>query len=118
MKPRELSLTHQEGSQEKLPALISPWTNAMAVASRSARTVAFRCVAVTASSNRRERGGILPLDASDNRNPDHPCHTQAWLEMARALGRMTADREWERLHPKETGNGEGENSGNLCAVLK
>jgi hypothetical protein len=46
-----------------------------------------------------ERVGIVrSLDPTDPRNLDHPSHREQWLELARALGRLEAREEYERLH--------------------
>jgi hypothetical protein len=37
------------------------------------------------------------LDPSDPRSLDHPCHKEQWLELARALGRLDARRDFEAL---------------------
>jgi len=59
---------------------------------------------------RKTSGRIRPLPADDPRNPDHPIHDEQILELARALGRAMADRDFDRQRdqaaarhlPKET----------------
>jgi hypothetical protein len=46
----------------------------------------------------RRVGIIRLLAADDPRNIDHPSHKEQWLELARALGRLEAQEEYERLH--------------------
>jgi hypothetical protein len=41
-------------------------------------------------------GRIRPLPPDDLRNPDHSCHDEQWLDLARALGRAMADRDFDR----------------------
>jgi hypothetical protein len=43
---------------------------------------------------------IRPLDPSDLRSLDHPSHKEQWLELARALGRVDARKDFETLHGK------------------
>lgn len=47
---------------------------------------------------RRQQGAIQPLDPSDPRHIDHPSHEAQWRELARALGRAMADRDFDRLY--------------------
>jgi hypothetical protein len=49
---------------------------------------------------RFDRGIVRPLDPNDPRNLDDPSHKEQWLEFARAIGRMEAREEFERLHGK------------------
>jgi hypothetical protein len=44
--------------------------------------------------NDNKKGTIRPLDHSDPRSPDHPCHKKQWLELARVLGRLEAREEY------------------------
>jgi hypothetical protein len=39
-------------------------------------------------------------DLSDPRNLSHPSHKEQWLELARALGRLDARRDFETLYGK------------------
>jgi hypothetical protein len=49
----------------------------------------------------RKPGGIIrTLDPSDTRSLDHPSHKEQWLELARALGRLDARRDFEAIHGK------------------
>jgi hypothetical protein len=64
---------------------------------------------------RKPRGIIRTLDPSDPRNPNHSCHDEQWLELARVLGRTMADRDWERLHGER---GHDEKGGSLRTVLQ
>lgn len=50
-------------------------------------------------------GTVKPLPADDLRNPEHPSHDEAWLEVARALGRALADRDFERQQQGEKNEG-------------
>ena len=43
----------------------------------------------------------------DPRNIGHPCHDEQWLELARALGRMEAEEEYELLHCDNKGLSDG-----------
>jgi hypothetical protein len=71
------------------------------------------------NSTRFGKGTIRPLDPDDPRNPDHPCHREQWLELARALGRLAADMEWDRLHSDQgLKNDQTENSSGVRKVLK
>jgi hypothetical protein len=45
-----------------------------------------------------KQGIVRQLDPADPRNPDHPSHDDQWLELARALGRAMADRDFDRLY--------------------
>jgi hypothetical protein len=47
---------------------------------------------------RKPPGVVRDLDPDDPRNPNHPSHDEKWLELARALGRALADRDFDRLH--------------------
>src|SRR5262249_17794425 len=40
------------------------------------------------------------LDPSDPRSPDHPCHREQWLELARSVGRALADQDWAAMDMK------------------
>jgi hypothetical protein len=51
--------------------------------------------------SRRAAGIIRPLAADDPRNIDHPSHKEHFLELARTLGRLEAQEEFERLHGNE-----------------
>src|SRR5215471_7472337 len=46
----------------------------------------------------RPKAVIRPLDPADPASWDHPSHDEQWLELARAMGRTAARREWKRLH--------------------
>src|SRR5262249_22008054 len=39
-------------------------------------------------------GVIRPLDPSDPRSWDHPCHQEQWLKLAEELGRALARRHY------------------------
>lgn len=41
-----------------------------------------------------------PLDPSDPRSLDHPSHKEKWLELARALGRLDARKDFEAIYGK------------------
>jgi len=56
----------------------------------------------------RNKGTVRPLDPTDPRSLNHPSHKEQWLELARAMGRMEAREEFERLH----GNRESHVDGN------
>ena len=47
-------------------------------------------------------GTIRRLDPADPRNPDHPSHEEQWLEVARAIGRAMADRDFDEAQRKRT----------------
>jgi len=51
---------------------------------------------------------LRKLNPIDPRNIGHPLHDEKWLELARALGRMDAREDFERLHPKGTPDGNPE----------
>lgn len=40
---------------------------------------------------------VRPLDPSDPRSLEHPCHREQWLAFAEALGSSLACQEWERM---------------------
>jgi hypothetical protein len=44
----------------------------------------------------KQRRKLLIPD--DPRHVDHPCHQDQWLQLARALGRTLADRDFNREH--------------------
>jgi hypothetical protein len=46
-------------------------------------------------------GIVRPLDPSDPKNLNHPCHDQQWLELARAIGRSLARKQYEEDHLKD-----------------
>jgi hypothetical protein len=48
----------------------------------------------------RQKGVIRPLDPNDPRSLSHPSHKEQWLELARALGRMDARKDFEAIHGK------------------
>jgi hypothetical protein len=48
----------------------------------------------------RNKGTVRPLDPTDPRNLNHPSHKEQWLELARAMGRLEAREEFERLRGK------------------
>ena len=48
----------------------------------------------------REKGAIRSLDPADPRNLDHPSHKEQWLELAKALGRLDARKDFEIIHGK------------------
>jgi hypothetical protein len=52
----------------------------------------------------RQGGRVRPLDPSDPRSLDHPCHEQQWLDLAGAIGRELARLEWERRHGTAKGD--------------
>jgi hypothetical protein len=56
---------------------------------------------------RSSKGIIRQLDPSDPRSLDHPSHREQWLELARAIGRLEAREEFERLYGKK---GQSENA--------
>lgn len=51
--------------------------------------------------SRKPAAIMRPLDSSDPRSLDHPCHEEQWLELARSIGRSLARQEWDRLQGKE-----------------
>jgi hypothetical protein len=53
---------------------------------------------------KRRLGEIRSLSPDDPRNPDHPSHKEAWLEVARQLGRAMADRDFDRAKGKPNEN--------------
>lgn len=50
------------------------------------------------------KGIVRALDSSDSRNLNHLSYQEAWLNLARYIGRILADREWERVYGKIDGN--------------
>ncbi len=46
------------------------------------------------------KGIVRELDPNDPRNLDHPSHEEQWLELARALGRLDARKDFEAIHGK------------------
>jgi hypothetical protein len=68
---------------------------------------------------RKPRGIIRTLDPSDPRNPNHPSHDEQWLELAGALGRAMADRDFDRLYGKQGAKENGKiKSSHLRKILK
>jgi hypothetical protein len=61
------------------------------------------------------KGVVRPLDPADPRSPDHPNHDEAWLELARALGRAMADRDFDRAQAERKAN---EDRSHLRKILK
>jgi hypothetical protein len=59
------------------------------------------------------KGTLIEPDPSDPRNLSHPIHDDAWMELARVIGRAMGRERYERDHgkPKEA-------SHNLRPVLK
>jgi hypothetical protein len=49
-------------------------------------------------NDNKKLGTVRPLDPSDERSLDHPCHKKQWLELARVLGRLEAREEYAMLH--------------------
>ena len=47
------------------------------------------------------------LDPTDPRHIDHPSHKEQWLELARALGRLEADRDFRRIQEWQRQNEDG-----------
>ncbi len=45
----------------------------------------------------KKRATIRPLDPDDPRSLDHPSHDEQWRELAKALGRAMADRDFDRM---------------------
>jgi hypothetical protein len=43
-------------------------------------------------------GTVRPIDPSDPRSINHPCHKEQWLELARAIGRLEAREEYAMIH--------------------
>jgi hypothetical protein len=43
-----------------------------------------------------------PLPADDPRSLDHPSHKKQWMELARALGRLDAQRDFEAIRKGNT----------------
>jgi hypothetical protein len=53
-------------------------------------------------SKRREMVAVMsPLDPSDPRSWDHPCHEEQWLALARAVGRTMASKEFDSQEKKD-----------------
>jgi hypothetical protein len=52
----------------------------------------------------RKQGIVRPLDPSDERSVDHPCHREQWLELARAIGRLEAREEFNLLRQQKAGS--------------
>jgi hypothetical protein len=50
------------------------------------------------NDNNKKLGTVRPLDPSDERSIDHPCHKKQWLEFARVLGRLEAREEYAVIH--------------------
>ena len=48
----------------------------------------------------KQIGPARDLDPTDPRSLDHPSHKEQWLELARALGRLDARRDYEAFHRK------------------
>jgi hypothetical protein len=46
----------------------------------------------------REPNPTWPIDP---RNPNHPNHDEGWLEVAKALGRAMADRDYNRMQTEK-----------------
>jgi hypothetical protein len=43
---------------------------------------------------------IRDVNPISPRNIHHPCHDEQWLELARALGRLDARKDFETIHGK------------------
>ena len=67
---------------------------------------------------RKSPGLIRALDPSEPHSPDHLSHRQAWLAVARELGRAMAAQEFDRLHQKENAYGDVEDGSGVRAFLK
>jgi hypothetical protein len=52
----------------------------------------------THANDNKKLGTIRPLDPSDERSIDHPCHKKQWLELAKVLGRLEAREEYAMIH--------------------
>jgi hypothetical protein len=53
-------------------------------------------------AKRRKSVAIMrPLDPSDPRSPDHPCHEEQWLALAGAIGRSLAKMDFDSQVAKE-----------------
>jgi hypothetical protein len=52
----------------------------------------------------RPKVEVRQLPADDPQSMDHPSHEEQRLELARALGRAMADRDFDRLHGIGGGN--------------
>jgi hypothetical protein len=63
------------------------------------------------NDNYKKLGTVRPLDPSDERSHDHPCHKKQWLELARVLGRLEAREEYAMIHNNDerTTDGKAEN---------
>jgi len=44
---------------------------------------------------KRPKAIIRPLDPSDPRHLSHPCHSEQWSELMRAIFRAMAERDFE-----------------------
>jgi hypothetical protein len=52
-------------------------------------------------ATRHAAGIVRPLAADDPRDLNHPCHREQFLELARAIGRSMARKQYEEDHPKD-----------------
>jgi hypothetical protein len=46
-------------------------------------------------------GTVRPLEPSDERSIDHPCHKKHWLEFAAVLGRLEAREEFAMIRDND-----------------
>jgi hypothetical protein len=66
-------------------------------------------------TRRKQKATVRHLPDSDPRNPDHPANREQYLEVARALGRVAADRDFDRVQRKgKTDDGKSEDGSGLC----
>jgi hypothetical protein len=52
-------------------------------------------------ATRHAAGIVRQLDPGDPRDLNHPCHLDQFLELARAVGRSMAQKQYKEDHPKD-----------------
>jgi hypothetical protein len=93
---------HNEGCSHSIRVLGSLYFCAAWPARRSIR---LELLSMRARANiPRKQGIVRPLDPSDERSVDHPCHREQWLELARAIGRLEAREEFNLLRQQKAGS--------------
>jgi len=55
----------------------------------------------TKPKRRKSVAVMRPLDPSDPRSWDHPCHEEQWLALAEAIGRSLANMEFDSQDAKK-----------------
>jgi hypothetical protein len=95
--PNQPPLSQQPAAQ---PGGFSLWgLNKMAVSDRISKCgTRIPSILHHDNDNNKKLGTVKPLDPSDERSHDHPCHKKQWLDLARVLGRLEAREEYAMIH--------------------